>query len=106
MANELLKRFVDPRTVRVTPASRTVAEQIMANAVAIEEHRRQVGKHTMDAGEDHFFTQRNHLVEFFRLQGEQAKLLKRFDVLEGRALAMQLLRNVVGIKEELLSRQD
>ncbi|MBX9765570.1 hypothetical protein K2X83_02925 [Patescibacteria group bacterium] len=97
LGNRILRRLVDPTTVRPTPAARAVIEQIVANATLIDEHRRQTDKSTMDAGEDHFSTQRHHLTEFFRLGREQEKLARRFDSLEARALLVQLGRNILGI---------
>ncbi len=97
MLNEALRRVIDPSTVRVTPAAKALAEQVARNATLIAEHRRQTNKATMDSGEDHFFTQRQHLSEFFRLCGEQQTLLRRFKALETRALAVQLARKIIGL---------
>jgi hypothetical protein len=105
MIREILRRVVDPRTVRLTPDARALLHEFDANQIAIEEHRRQTNKSTMDAGQNHFFIQRDHLIAFFDLSEKQKKLARKFAGIETRALAAQLLRNIIGIKAQNTSEE-
>ncbi len=101
----MLYRLVDPRTVRVTPSAKSVAEQIHTNAGLIAEHRRQTNKSTMDGGENYFTSQRRHLTEFFRLQDEQKILMRKFNSHERGALLVSLARRILGL-EHPQTKQD
>ncbi len=99
-SNRLLSRFVDPAAIKVSPAAKEIVAKIRAHDGVAAEHGRQVNKFEMDPGEDHFFTQRQHLEGFLSL-GDRANVRKelemKFFALERRALLVQIARNIFGI---------